>query len=57
MQEKVCPFCGAVFEYNVVERTKQGSVATAVLTSIECNCGATWAIQRPRAVKANARSD
>lgn len=56
--DKECPFCGVVYKLPVAYASElSGAVANVEVSSIECSCGATWAIQRPRAVKADARGD
>ena len=42
----VCPFCGKVHCWDDTAMDRSGSVLTVTMLSIECACGATYALTR-----------
>jgi len=49
-----CPFCGAPHAYQFEGAAPSGAVAEFTVLSIECPCGATYALERGNRVKCAA---
>ena len=49
MHDIICPFCGRFYGKPVeMTVTKPGLLVSYIPVSIECECGATYAVERPR---------
>jgi len=50
-----CPFCGESYDHDGAATSKNGAVGEVTVLSIECPCGATFALTRGG--RPHARSD